>query len=655
MLLRVLLVLTTCGVILAVSRSAPAQTNREPDDQQEIHWAIQLGMRVHVVDQAFPLLDRVVLVPDAATYVDELAKWSPAGRWPVLIEDDHFAPMFIRRFQPSEVVQRDSVGDWPNGRADREQVLGEIPVRAWGGNPNEHTLGQVLDGHGYEPPGIVIASVDDPAWPAAVALAAGRGQPLVFVSERPGRPGAVMREDAAAELADQINSLIAAQGYNYESLGDTIDTITLCRALPGRINVPHQRTGELEAIAISDYLGRDADGSRYALVGWIFGSETRSAYVAMCSLFLPRESIRLYNTYPGDGPWQQFTVEPAAGMLAQRGFEVTSFSGESAREIDWLKMIQSGVAVDIFAVNTKGNVDFFDLPNARVTTNDVPVLNHPSVVHFTHSWSMRSPDDDATIAGRFLEGGAYGYVGSVAEPTLAAFLPPLALAERWAKLSPVLIAARHWVDPPPLRTFGGAWKVNLYGDPLMIAVPPANNKQERVERAADYGVNVGDLVRERMRAIDTDESGDAIADSIAILDLLGRDAIAVQLWRLAVQRELTTPAAGVALGPLFRAGKPDEFLHAWQESGRHDDRALTMLWHKLTPTLAGMRDEELLLQFQNAMRRPHVHGDLARLAPLLQRSLGTAHARRVIEREIERAENRRTRQELEKLLRNLRD
>src|SRR5690606_9604668 len=108
------------------------------------------------------------------------------------------------------------------------------------------------------------------------------------------------------------------------------------------------------------------------------------------------------------------------------------------------------------AVNTKGNVDFFDLSgDARMTAFDTPLLDQPAVVHFTHSWSMRLPATETTIAARFLDAGAYGYVGSVHEPLLAAFVPPLPLAQRWGSSVPVLIAARHWEAPQP---FGGPWK-----------------------------------------------------------------------------------------------------------------------------------------------------------------------------------------------------
>ena len=91
---------------------APAQPPASQPQQQQLHWGSKLGWRSLQVTQAARVVDRVVLVPDAATYVDEIRKWSTrpdGGRWRVLIEDDVFAPMFVRRFNPAELIRREKV------------------------------------------------------------------------------------------------------------------------------------------------------------------------------------------------------------------------------------------------------------------------------------------------------------------------------------------------------------------------------------------------------------------------------------------------------------------------------------------------------------------------------------------------------------------
>lgn len=81
-----------------------------------------------------------------------------------------------------------------------------------------------------------------------------------------------------------------------------------------------------------------------------------------------------------------------------------------------------------------------------------------------HSWSAAAPDDTNTVAGRWLENGAYAYVGSVNEPFLSAFIPPKLMVDRLKRGAPFLIAARQLESPP--------WKVATIGDPLMSITTP---------------------------------------------------------------------------------------------------------------------------------------------------------------------------------------
>ena len=79
MMRRLLLIIAlTLG---GITPAAFAQTQPPPPPDQ-LHWAVKLGLRVEQVNRAFPVVDFVVLVPDGATYLDELGKWSPQGRWP---------------------------------------------------------------------------------------------------------------------------------------------------------------------------------------------------------------------------------------------------------------------------------------------------------------------------------------------------------------------------------------------------------------------------------------------------------------------------------------------------------------------------------------------------------------------------------------------
>jgi hypothetical protein len=605
-----------------------------------VHWAVALGLRVEQVSRAFPTVDRVVLVPDAATYLDELSKWSPRGRWPVLFLDRHFAPMFVRRFQPAQVIRRDPVeGGAEITRAQLEAVV----VRAWGGNPEREAIGDVFERLGYVPPGVVIASTEDPAWTAAVALAAGRGQPIAWLDASFAHPNQALTPDQMSRLQAELDRHLAATGHPYAALGDAIDAITLCRAVGGKVNLAPDGT-KAEIRAVTDVLGRDGYGPRYACTGWIFGDEARCAYVAMCSLFLDRTRFMLFNTYPADGGWEAYDVDGASARLTAWGASAVARRGGQADLRAWLGMLPGGVRHDVFAMNSKGNATFFDLADGRASVGDVPVLNEPAAVHFIHSWSMRSPESPTTVAGRWLERGAYAYVGSTDEPQLAAFMPPTELTRRWTAGVPFLVAARRWDDSP-------AWKVNTFGDPLMCCRRPGTSAP-RTATPAEYGHDLRALATAVMRRANATGDGAAFAEAIALLALLGEDEIAYRLWELAVERGHGPAAASAALPSLFRLRRVDAFIAAWRETGDPDTAATDMLWHLLTPRLGMAGGPELLL-LEEAIRSDQPDADLGRLAPRLAAVFGAAHARIVIQHEIDRAERAATRRKLQQLMKTI--
>ena len=68
-------------------------------------WPVLLGARVMLCERNRPVASRVVLVPDAATYLEQISRWSPLGQWPVLFEDDPGTAQFIRAFKPDEILR----------------------------------------------------------------------------------------------------------------------------------------------------------------------------------------------------------------------------------------------------------------------------------------------------------------------------------------------------------------------------------------------------------------------------------------------------------------------------------------------------------------------------------------------------------------------
>lgn len=623
-------------VLVAVLSAAAAP-------QQRTHWSIALGMRVEQVQRAFALVDRVVLVPDPATYVDELSRWSPRGRWPVLLEDDHYAAMFIRRFQPSQIVRRQPVERSPDDPAGVSRgELEAVVITAWGGDPRRESIPDVFRRQGHTPPGVVVTSTNDPAWTAAVALAAGHGQPLAWLDTPFGLPNQLLDADRFASLREAVDLLVGGTGYPHTGLGDAIDTITLCRDIGGRVDIAPSRT-TVEIRAVTDLLGRVAGGRRYAFTGWIFGDEVRSAYTAMCSLFLQRSAFELYNTYSDEAVVRVYGMRGASGPLAARGFKVTTHDVPGTTRQAWLDLLPRGFTTDVLVMNSGGNADYFVLSDERAYCGDVPILNVPMALHFTHSFSLKAPTNRNTIGGQWLAHGVYAYIGSVDEPNLPAFIPPKVFVDRCVNLVPFLIAGRKWDAGP-------AWKINTLGDPLMICRPPVLGEISRVPAPAEFeGLDLKKHVKTLMRRAAADGTGEAIAEALATLDLLGQDAVAIRLWQLADQLGQADAAAPRAIGPLFRVGLAAEMARAAQAMPDPDDFDVDMLWHLLTPRLR-TADEPTLLLLERNIRSCQGHADLERLAPHLTAMFGAAHTRAAVQREIDRTRNPRYRKLLRKLM-----
>jgi hypothetical protein len=416
--------------------------------------------------------------------------------------------------------------------------------------------------------------------------------------------------------------------------------------------VPAGAAGADQIFAVTDLIGRPAGGGpgvRAACAGWIFGDSARCAYVAMCSLFLPREKVLYWNCYGEDGNWKIYSTETASSALPQQHYVTRQFAGRNASEASWQAEISGGLSADVLVMNTRGLATFFDMSRGRCHPTDVAVLNEPAALHLIHSWSLQQPENDATVGGRWLSRGVYAYVGSVDEPFLDAFIPPMLLAQRWVNFVPFLIAGRWWPDDqrPPGRD---PWKVNTLGDPLMLCAPPEKVKRQRIAPQPMDGVDLSEHVKVLLRRSKDEPSTEVFADAVGALVLLGKDDVAVDVWRLARSKSQSRLASRSALGALFRMRAADEFVQAFAESGTRDLQAIDMLWHLLLPRLGSSKDEEALVQLQSALREPYAWVDLTRLAPHLSRVFGQGHVRSVIQRELERTKDATTREKLSALL-----
>ncbi|MCH8821952.1 MAG: hypothetical protein IH984_00435 [Planctomycetes bacterium] len=639
-------------IILAISiwlcaASALAQDQPQQTQKQELHWAPKLGLRVEQVNRAFEIVDRVVLVPDGSTYLDELSKWSKAGRWPVLIEDDHLAPMFIRKFKPKQVIRRQPTKEITGNIEHRQKQLETIVIKTWGGDPQKDSISQTFALNNFKPAGVVIASVNDSAWTAAVALAAGRGQPLAWLDDRFAHPNGRLNLKTLSNLRNKVDRLVAKAGYRHITLGDDIDTITICRAIAGKaLTSANPEDGE-STRAITDLLGRSPSGRRYAFTGWIFGDEARCAYIAMCSLFLDRSRAWLYDTYPGTGGWSTYGVTEAVDDLNDAGYNAIAFDRDRANYRAWQSMLPGGLSTDVMLMNSKGNADVFHLFSGKGSPGDIPILNEPLALHLIHSWSMRSPLSEGTVGAQWIAHGAYAYVGAVHEPFLGGFIPPKTLTARCMSYVPFLIASRVWTGQ---GQFSNPWKINTFGDPLMLWIPPRQPPIARLVEQADYGVDVFAHVRTLLTESKTDNTGETIARAIATLDLLGQDRLALEMWKLAKQRSLQEKVSLAAINSLFRAKLKHDFLEAFSELPYRTEKHIDMLWHLIGSRINPSTTDDTLLMLQSSIRPYQAHIDTQRLAPHLIAAFGQGHLRRLIQRQIDKAALPRIKKQLRKLL-----
>ncbi len=636
-MLRMATLLTSCLLTTSAAGQQP------PPSAPEQHWAIRLGVRVAEVEQAVKTVDAVVLVPDAGAYLREVSRWSRVhGRWPVLIEDDRYAPMFIRRFHP-KVVVRAGAGV-PIEAGTLESALPAVVARFWGGADAGSVQG-VFKAMNFVPPGLVVTSAHDPAWTAAVALAAARGQEIAFLDGSFGETNGALDRAGFEKLDTALRESLDATGRTYKALGDDVDAVTICRSMAMQTR-GLGGSGDNQPIATTDALLRNADGSRSAIVSNIFGSEARCAYVAMCSLFLVPESVMLVNGYKGGPGWDDYDTPDAVRMLMEKGYTVSTQRGPDGGRRDWRTLGIGGLHTDLLAVNSSGNADFFDLLGERLTSMDVPVFNEPAAVHFIHSWSMTRPADPTTVGGRFIEQGAYAYVGSVREPQLNAFVTPRALADRWMNFVPFLVAARMWEGP-----YSKPWCINLYGDVLMLARPPSSLPSTRVapEQQPAGTTDLREEAKRMIRATEDDHTGEDYRMAIRLTELLGEDAIACALWANAVKAEVADASAAAAIGPLFRRGNLRDFLDALSRLREIRETDRDLLWQFAAPRLGPGMDSELLALLQINLRRPRIDLDAKEITRILRQSQGQQAVDHFIDRILGGAVDAAMRQRLESI------
>lgn len=641
----------------AVINQLPATTVEEAQPKsykEHVHWARRMSLDVRVTQNLNPISKQVVLVPDAATFLDELSRWSTKARWPILYDDDMYAPMFIRAYEPLAVFRRSSIGSLPNDHEQRRALIDRAIANSW---RMEHGFGttakEVFDERSFHPLGAVFTSLKDPAWPAAAVLAAARGQYLFYLEGDLGKPGDVLSGPRTKALMDQIDAMLKSTGTPYTTVGDRLNFLTICRSMSARTDIdiggelPDHLPREIlnGPKAITDVLGRHADGTRFAFTGWILGGQRSSLYAAMCSFFLNRTSVWLGDSYEHESNPTAYAMAQTEAMFKYDGYTTTLH--ENLDLTTFQDAVATGLDADQIYLNSGGNADFFDLGTSRASPYEVPILDRPAFLYLIHSWSMKRPDDPESIGGRWLRNGAYAVYGSSHEPLLSGFRPAYEVARRIVSNIPLGPSVRMWEGEAPLAV---AWRINLFGDPMMLSGGPSKSKRSQTGINGHGAENLVEATQKALELALENPGDEQFAKAIKLMVLTNLDGLAMDLWHRAVKDKGAGPAsAKAALGSLFRRGDRDGFMLAWTMLAKPTSRDRDMLWSLMGPTLGPDTDAETARIMSAAIRPRYPAGDLHRLAPVLARTEGDRQVVVRINQLEATAVNRREKKGLEQL------
>lgn len=406
------------------------------------------------------VLNVVYVVEDIETYLYYLGKWNEKEIFPILFADSKLTEKFIETFKPKQVIHANPVR---LGDID-EQIILRALYASWGEedilaveNVDEEQIKRRLVETKGTPLGIVFTRALDDEMAGGLALAAARGEILEFLpySYKYGR---TVDFDKKEEIRKQIMNLIDSWDISYKGFLEGIDFITIACDLSYIYD--YNKGPNAGRYSLDDAINRDDNGNRYALCGRLLGPQDKALYQAMCAIFLQPKRALFFNTYVVDSaPWSAYATSGASRLLS--GFiQSQVVEGEGASIEKWNSLMMDGSNYDLIFVNSSGGGHGWSTRSGGGTVEDIPETV-PAVVCFTQSGSATDPKNPDTIAGRWLENGAYIYYGAVAEPFVQAFNPPVLEVENLLFGHTYSYAFRKksgaWSSP---------WRLIFIGDPI---------------------------------------------------------------------------------------------------------------------------------------------------------------------------------------------
>tara|TARA_R110002072_G_scaffold42064_4_gene117535 strand:+ start:97704 stop:99845 length:2142 start_codon:yes stop_codon:yes gene_type:complete len=592
------------------------------------------GLKAAMLRQIQTVVPVVIIVEDAQSYLFAISNWEGMVRFPVLWDDgssiahEHIA-RFVRSFQPEHVLRlKDTSGpQWTGSREQKQQLVEDALGKALNEQQSDWkaTL-KGLNDSGVISPGMVVTDVIDTTWPAALALSAGRLQPISFVKKTSHSYQPLSSADADT-LERAIERTAQATGHRWDTIGDDIDAITL--AVNTGTMISTGRNGVQDKLATSDRIGRresNGSGERWAYCGQIIGNEAQVTYQAMCALFLKIDQGFVWDGYDSSAPWNTYDGTAAAESLRSGGLAVELNDEPNNTMHSWkLRTVrpvgnipadetadektdeESSKAVDaktnsssagIFLMNSKGASNMFDLPGVVDGTGrpgHMPMLDVPFALHIVHSFSLQYPRNRDTVGGRLLERGVFVYAGSVDEPYLSAFVPTPNIARRLMGSLAFATAVRF--------DDGKVWKVAVLGDPLVTVGSPGTR--------IDGSMNVPGAIDLDQRSKTRLKEGDYLG-AIEDLSLLGHDELVVRIAKALLKdkpESFDSKVAKAAIPSLYRQAEYVSMIDAFDRlgaDGQDDELMKDMLWLSSPYLLARAGTDDDLRSRVQAMLRSNL-------------------------------------------------
>lgn len=591
----------------------------------------RLGARAHILREAQQVVDAVIIVQTPADAARVIGSWAGLNRLPVLIDDGSLLAAeniarFVRAFKPKTVLYwtPEDTEPWPTDISGSAKKMVETLGLSLKRDGSIGTMGEVVIAMreaGIGPNGVVVVDPDDKAWIAGLALAAGRMQLLTF-ADGTGRVNGDLTGAEMRQLAGTIQTQLKIIGAKWENIADEVDSVTLVANSALRVNLGIDGK---DVKALTDLIGRHRGGigNRWAWCGAVFGDSQTALYRAMCGLFLPADSAWLFDGYGRGDPWDLYDATSASKFLEQSGYSVEVHDTPANRVRDWRKAVEGGIDADLAFINSRGNMTFFQLGDGKAQAGDIPLLESPIAVHIVHSWSSRAPGTSRSVAGRWLEHGAYLFYGSVDEPFLSAFVQTPKVARRLIAGYPFGAGVRHDTSPP--------WKLNVLGDPLVTFLPNsrAGNRLD-AEVSYDTARPLSDIVSNALK------SGD-FAEAIRMLTMEGRDTDAARLSAALLKDRpevVGNDAAFWMILPLYRAGNYGLMVEAYNRIDPERQKTLLLqdaLWFAGRNVLARGSDTRMEGLLRRNVREWQEDSDAIELAAHISARAGQREAAAFLE------------------------